>query len=509
MPLSTSDELFNLIKGLNKSEKRNFKLYTNRIQSSEESRFVQLFDILDKAKSYNRKDIMQRMHPITKSQLSNLKRHLYSQLLISLRLLHKKSDISIEIREQLDFARILYSKGLYMQSLKLLDRVKEIADGANQDLLHFEILEFEKLIEEKHITRSRGVANKMETLIDESSKQSDVVSRASDLTNLKLKIHGLYIKYGHAKDPSQAKRVRDLYEKKLKDLESGDMGFFENTYLHQAYVWYYYILLDLEKCAYHAEKWVDNFHKNPEMIGYNPDNYMRGIHYLFTANYYLGKSEPCERALQLFTELSVMEEVELNKTSEIILFLYENYSALDYYVLRGDYENAINLIEPIQKKLSTYHNQIDEHRILTFYYRFAWLHFARTEYNEAIDYLNRIINLKAKSLREDIQGYTWLLYLLCHYEKKNFRLLGHLIPTAVRFFDKMKDKNQVQIVILDFIKTQLKPNVGLDEETLRELKNTLTSLSNNPFENKALIYIDLVKWIDARIQKKSIAALTY
>ena len=115
MPISTTDQLFKLIKSLNKSEKRNFKLFANRTQQKIEARFIRLFDVLDGMNEYNEDLVFKRFSKLSKSQLSNLKRHLYSQILSSLRMIHIKKEIDIEIREQIDFARILYGKGLYMQ----------------------------------------------------------------------------------------------------------------------------------------------------------------------------------------------------------------------------------------------------------------------------------------------------------------------------------------------------------------------------------------------------------
>jgi len=54
----------------------------------------------------------------------------------SLRDLKKDSNIDLQLHEQLDFARVLYNKGLYLQSLKILDKVKELAKANNQDHLY-------------------------------------------------------------------------------------------------------------------------------------------------------------------------------------------------------------------------------------------------------------------------------------------------------------------------------------------------------------------------------------
>ena len=46
------DNLFVLIKSLTKSEKRQFKLYVGRMESNEDSKFLKLFNQLDKMNIY-------------------------------------------------------------------------------------------------------------------------------------------------------------------------------------------------------------------------------------------------------------------------------------------------------------------------------------------------------------------------------------------------------------------------------------------------------------------------
>ncbi|MEM6967188.1 MAG: hypothetical protein AAF573_20665, partial [Bacteroidota bacterium] len=127
VPTNQDDHLISLIKSLTKAEKRNFKLYVNRLSSRSDVKFVQLFDVVDKLDRWDDAIIRKKIPTIKKTQLANLKRHLYKQILISLRLIHIQKNVDIEIREQLDFARILYGKGLYLQSLKLLERIRQTA----------------------------------------------------------------------------------------------------------------------------------------------------------------------------------------------------------------------------------------------------------------------------------------------------------------------------------------------------------------------------------------------
>jgi hypothetical protein len=109
MPNRSADPLFQLIKSLQKSEKRNFKLYIRRNSANEDLKIIQLFDALDKIGNYDEAVLLKKLPSIKKQQLSNIKAHHYKQLLASLRLLSSEENIDIQLHEQLDYARILYN----------------------------------------------------------------------------------------------------------------------------------------------------------------------------------------------------------------------------------------------------------------------------------------------------------------------------------------------------------------------------------------------------------------
>ena len=108
-----SDTLFQLIKSLEKSEKRHFKLYIKRNSAKEDLKIIELFDTLDKLTDYDETILLKKLKTIEKPQLANVKVHLYKQLLASLRLLKRGDSVDLQLNEQLDYAHILYKKGLY------------------------------------------------------------------------------------------------------------------------------------------------------------------------------------------------------------------------------------------------------------------------------------------------------------------------------------------------------------------------------------------------------------
>src|SRR5262249_17737458 len=131
MPNRQTDILFQLIRSLEKAEKRHFKLYIKRSSGREELKIVRLFDVLDKQKEYDEQSLLKKMPGVTKAELANLKSHLYKQVMASLRLLKSADSLDLQLNEQFDYAHILYKKGLFLQSLRIIERAKEIAK-ANQ-----------------------------------------------------------------------------------------------------------------------------------------------------------------------------------------------------------------------------------------------------------------------------------------------------------------------------------------------------------------------------------------
>lgn len=98
-----------------------------RNSAGAELKVVQLFDALDRMDDYDENHLLAKNKAIKQQQLSNLKAGLYRHILASLRLIKDHENIDLQLPELLDHARILYNKGLYLQSLHVLDNMKQMA----------------------------------------------------------------------------------------------------------------------------------------------------------------------------------------------------------------------------------------------------------------------------------------------------------------------------------------------------------------------------------------------
>ena len=497
MPNRSTDTLFQLIKSLEKSEKRNFKLYVNRNSSSEDLKIVQLFDALDKMDEYDEAILLKKNESIKKQQLSNLKAHLYKQILSSLRLINDESNIDIVLHEQMDHARILYNKGLYLQSLKVLDKLKEQAKAKNQFTYLQQALFFEKNIEALYITRS--IQDRADQLSKEATEISESLTLVSQLSNLSLQLYSLYIKHGHARNEKEDIEVQQYFKDQLGDKAVLCKSFYEKLYLYQCYCWAAFIRQDFLQYYRYTQKWVNLFEEEPYMIELETAHYIKGMHNLMGSHFDLGNHQKLKEALHQFKLFCDSKIVEQNINNKIQCFVYYNISLLNKHFLEGSFTKGLQLVPEIEEKLNEYWLYLDRHRILVFYYKIACLYFGSGDFEKTIVYLNKIINWKV-DLRTDLQCYSRLLHLIAHYELGNYEILDHLIKSVFRFMAKMQNLSVVEEEIFKFIRNSFHLSVTGIKPELEKLLIKLKQHQSDRFETRAFMYLDIISWIESKLE---------
>lgn len=497
MPNRSTDPLFQLIKSLAKSEKRNFKLYATRNTASEDLKIVQLFDAMDKMEAYDEAILLKKNESIKKQQLSNLKAHLYKQLLSSLRLITDESNIDIQLHEQMDYARILYNKGLYHQSLKVLDKMKEMARAKNQFTYLQQAMFFEKNIEALHITRS--LRNRADQLGKEADEVNDTLSLVSQLSNLALQLYSWYINHGHARNEEEAIEVENFFIEKLGDKAEKCKTFFEKLFLYQSYCWNAFIRQDFLQYYRYSQKWVNIFAEEPYMIAIETGHYIKGMHNLMGSHFDLANHVKLKETLDQFDVFCESDIVKNSINNSVQCFTYRTISVFNKHFLEGSFSEGLELIPSIEEKLKAYELYLDRHRILIFDYKIACLYFGSGNYEKAIDYLNKIINWKM-DLRTDLQCYSRLLHLIAHYELGNEQILDHLIKSVYRFMAKMQNLSVVEVEIFKFLRNSFHLSVQTIKPELKKLLQTLKQYQDNRFETRAFMYLDIISWIESKLE---------
>ena len=498
------DNLFSLVKSLTKSEKRQFKLYVGRLGVNSDSKFLNLFNLLDKAKKYNEAAILKTGY-VKKQQLANVKAHLYKQILISLKLNPAHQNIRSQIREQMDFASILYHKGLYKQSLKILAKVKDLALDHEEKNMAFEIVELEKIIEAQYITRSIGSrAEELSIQARDLSNQNIITSK---LSNLSLQLYSIILKTGYVKNEDEYKKVTQYFTERLPEIKWAKLGFREKLWYFKAHLWYNFLLQDFLNCYKYATKWVDLFHQNPSMINLNPVFYLKGNNYLLESLYFINDKSKFVKKLDHFKAIVNSSKFIKDENVSTLVFLYTNFHSINQHFIDGSFEEGLELIPKIEKLLVKFDTRIDPHHKMIFYYKFASLHFGAGNNKACIKYLDKIISNKSLSMREDLLCFSRVLNLVAHYEAGIDYHLEALLKSTYKFLIKMNDLHEVQKEMIKFIRALQDIYPHDLKKAFKNLLERLKIYEDHPFERRAFLYLDIISWLESKIENKPVATI--
>ncbi len=495
------DALFVLVKSLSKSEKRQFKLYVGRLGVNTDAKFLALFNLLDKNKSYDEKSILES-GIVKKSQLSNLKAHLYKQILVSLRLNPVNQNIRIQIREQLDFATILYQKGLYKQSLKILDKVKGVAIDNEEKNIAYEIVELEKIIETQYITRS--LPDRADELVKQSRKLSQQNEMTSRLSNLSLQLYGMMLKVGYVRNDEDLNRVQKYFSKNLPSYKINDLGFREKLWLYKAHLWYSFLVQDFLSCYKYSTKWVDLFYDNEGMIYLNPVFFLKGNHYLLESLFFVKYASQFRETLDKMEIIVKHPDFPKNDNISSLAFLYLYSNKLNLHFLEGTFEKGLYLVKIIEYGIVKHSDRIDAHHIMILYYKIACLYFGIGDNKTCIKYLKKIIDNKSLKMREDLMCFARVLSLVAHYEAGMDYHLEIQLKSTYKFLLKMNDLQAVQKEMIKFLR-------NLGDIYPQDLKNEFQRLyielkkyEDHPYEKRAFLYLDIISWLESHLQNKPV-----
>ncbi len=493
------EPVFELIRSMSKAEKRNFKLYATRLSGNQQAKFIALFDCLDGMEEYNEKRILQRC-PIKKEQLPNMKAHLYKQILVSIRLLEVQHSLHMQLHEQLDFARILYNKGLYQQSSKLLDKAADLALQSEQYTVALDFIELQKKIDTQNTTR--GMISKSEKLNRLADTLCDRITRISELANISTQLYGLYLQLGYTRTQKDINLIIHVYGQRLskyENLPEDKLSFTERFYLYQAYAWYHYILHNMLLCYKNVRHWITLFDEHPQMKRLMFDAYMRGYSRLLDSLFLLRSYKRFAQTLNTFEhEIAGIDNVGDNSRMIALQIHYTHQINKSFY--EGAFNEGIKIIPEVEAFIQRYQNHLDIHHRMLLYYKIACLYFGNGDYDACMSYLKRIISTRDPLIRRDLQCYARILNLICSYESGSDYNIDYQIRAVYVFLDKMNDLQQVQKEMMHFLKRLNSVYASDLKEAFRKLYETLKPYEHHPYERRTFYYLDVLSWLQSKVE---------
>ena len=494
---TVSDELFQLIKSLSKQEKRYFKLYASRHVIGKKNKYVQLFDAIDKMATYDEPKVKKKFAGETFiKQLHVTKNYLYKLILNSLRLYHEKNTedpFPILLRN----AQILFKKGLIVQSEKVLDKAMKTAVENERFLQVLEVYRWKH-----HIIHNRNDLNRLREYVDvdfqEELKILDVYRNFLQFQLLHDKIFIPYWRRGKIREKEEQDALGAYFEDELYRKVDNAQSFNARMFYYNARFLYHYLRREFLECDEVMQMQVSMFENlSPaHRKGDKQANYASSLINQYIVQRELGKFDEGLLSLRKLRQIPASTD-ELKAR----LFVRSYNLEIDLYISSGQFRQGLANLHAFADEMHRYRKHILKQHRLNLYYNLAYLYFGAADYEQALDWINQLLQDPDLKAREDIHAFARILNLFIHYELGNDQLLESIVQSTYRFLSKRKRLYKVESIMLRFLKKYV--NWITDREILqgfRDLHRELSPLAEEEFEKQAFDYFDFLAWLESKIE---------
>jgi len=497
--MKSSSELFDLIQSLTKSEKRFFKL-SSSLQSGEKN-YLKLFDEIEKQTEYDEDAIKEKFKKESFiKHLPSEKNHLYKTILKSLRSFHADRSISSILRQEIKNIEILFFKALYKECGKFIARAKNLAYEYEKFYYLFELISWEKQLLEEAIEHGHFDTN-INELLEEEEQVIEKLRNLAEYQMLYSKINYLYRCGGFSRNESERKEVEAIANHPLIKGKNTALS------IRAASICYYIQGLcaatnrdyDLSYIKFLKVKSI--LDENPKIKEDLPKRYIRAIKNLLYCYIESGNLGEAEALIDEMRDLIKQKGFD-NTDSEVKIFTASYIAELLINDRRGDFKKSLKTAEEITQGMDKYGDKINKEQLIVFYYNLAYVYFGNQEYNQALKWVNILLNDNEQKLRQDIYNFTRFFNLVIHFELENYELIEYLLKSTNRYLKKLEKEYQSEQVILKYFRKLAKHQSDSSRvELFGEFKEKLDELLKNPKEQVILQYFDFPSWIDSKIKK--------
>lgn len=501
MSKRVNEALFELIKSMSKSEKRYFKLVSSRHSIGGENNYIRIFDAMEKMNSYNEEKVFEKFEgEAFLNRFSITKKRLYDHILSALDAFHSSNSIDSQLFKMLHSVDILHGKSLYDQSKRILRSAEKLAQ--KHEKREIELLIINK---QQRLLETYGNLQLSEASVTELQQRSDnclsEVEIHNSLWSIKSVLFLRLSKKGVARSQDDINEFDAIVER-LKPIESKHILSSESNYLYRHIMSaYFYSIGKLQQSLAHLNESIRIFSETD----FNKIELNKKLSAFTNAIYISDKIGDYKSALKNLASLKSMnDEFKTNEDLAIKLFSSISSIELDLNLRKGDFTKALKLSKSIEENLHQFDEKIVPIRRAFLEFKMAVIHIGIGNFNEALKWVNKILNDSELDKTEDIIGYTQLLDLLIHVELKHETLLPYSLKSTMRFFKTRNRMYGFEKVYLNFMSKLIKTEdkfhaVDLWEELYKELE----SMKDNAFESVVLDYFDFKSWAESKIKNKS------
>jgi hypothetical protein len=502
--MSKGDRLHRLVQSLELNEKRYFKLQAS--VQKKESNLVKLFDYYMDAKEFDEDELRKKFKGQKfLDQLAVTQNHLYDSILRSMRLYHLKRSLEFSLQGMLQDVQFLYEKGLVEQSAVMLRKVRKAALKNDSFLIILQVLDWESRLLSEQFYVGKDESD-IDLISEEYYEILGALQNEREYIDLQSKIFNNYYKIGTERKNADYKTNDQIINQfALKDPNKA--------------------LTFRSRCCYlniHAQynkingNWETAFEYRKQLLDLIEEEFGSGFNRDIVKRYFVALNNlipTCTRLRKWDMVLDLIEKMESIEQRSLRahfseelrnrILLQASIARLAMYTRLGMVEEGLKLVDRLREmkeQLSLYHRK---YVVLHLYFNVAYFLLSAGRYSPAIRWLNQVINDTDIKTAEDLHSSTRILTMILQFELGRSELLEYLARSTYRFLTKLEGLYEFEEIMLAFMKKFSKNDqLRKDKETFMKLKSDLESVSYEPGERNALSTLDLISWVNSKIEER-------
>lgn len=497
--------VFELIKSLNMSEKRQFKIYSARHVIDGENKYILLFDVLEKMELYNEKELISilkfqgKKTTFIKADMN----FLYQLILKSLVLFHSGKSAQIILNESMSIIEILYFKGNYTQCIKEIQKAIHIAEQAELFSSLLKIIQYEKILQSHLEKYKRTESEIIKKMADINKMQQNIIEyyELYNLANLTRK------KVVKTRNKKEIKAFNHLMQHKLMQSEKHAFSLDAKIKYNQICAMWNYVSNNKKQELSYNKKIIQLFEDNPL---YKEEHL---IDYVNTYAHIVSISKDMSELL-FFQALNNVRSIVVQSdklyfhrvSAQIFNFSY--MIELSMYLQKKQFYKAGIIVSDIENGLKKYKDILIPSYRITFLYMLAYYYFAIGNFDNAIKKINNLLNNFSENERPDLYNFAKLINILIHFELKNYSFIKYKQASVYYYFKKQSAEYETENIILKFFSKEKNYTIDL-VKSLPILATSLQNIKSHSLEKYAFNYFDWIDWVNSKIHKKYCIAQLY
>jgi hypothetical protein len=507
--MTSSDNLFRLVKSLSRSEKRAFKLFASQYGKEGGNLYVRLFDSIDAQEEYDETALRETIFKDkTAGQFSVTKHYLFNIILRSLRIFHTASDIDFRINEGVESAKLLFQRGIYGQAAKVMQKTKEYAWQCQKFELLLNMLQVEKMIMYRFLN-VKQLQNYQERHKAESAHLLDIITNRETYQSLYDSIFYLYRTYDRPRSEAEKQKYDNIIAHPLLSDEGNPLSLQAKCYFCVIFAVYYSMMGDSERAYHYCLAEVAAIEESPLLTLSHIDRYISALNNVLHLEIERDNLPAFSDTLNKIRYLPT-KYPNIGIQAERRIFEATYTLELSLYFKTKELAKGLALVPEVEEGIGRFVDLGGSWDMyFTMFYDIARTYYFAGELDRALDWLDKILFSPHDDLAIFIACYAKMLYLLIHYDKGNLGFVENQVPSAKRFLKTNGRLFEVEKLVFKLLQriVQARDTPSVQHE-LQAFKQKYKALADSPYKRNAQDYLNIRTWVASKLHRLPIGSVS-